>query len=206
MSQQELNAGDNLVFLFDVSYSMNEKDTPSVGVNRLDYSKEKAIGLVNQAVKYDPDGVDIGVFGKGARWVGKANGNNASDLIGPLKPTDGQTDTHAAIQLAYDLHVKAEHKQTFCFLVTDGEPSSRDAVKATLRGITPKLRDEHEFCVGILPVGDLDKNPSLKDFLAELDDTLDCKDKDGNPIDILDVTRLEEAEDLIQIASKALHD
>jgi Mg-chelatase subunit ChlD len=197
MSQQELNDGDQLVFLLDVSYSMNEKDTPS-GANRLDYSKEKAIGLVQQAVKYDPDGVDIGVFGKGARWIGKANGSNAGDLIGALKPTDGQTDTAAAIQLAYDLHVSAGHKQTFCFLVTDGEPSSREAVKSTIAAIAEKLRDEHEFAIGILSVGKID--PGLQSFLTELDDTLKAKH------DIVDVTALEEAEDLIHIASKALHD
>ena len=207
MSQQELDSGDNLMFLFDVSLSMNEKgDTPVPSKNRLDYSKEKAIALVNQAVKYDPDGVDVGVFGKKARWIGKCTAENAADLIGPLKPTDGQTDTHLAIQLAYDLHIKNNNKQTFCFLVTDGEPSDRDALRDTLRGITPKLRDEHEFAIGILPVGDLEKNPSLKKFLTELDDTLNCKDKDGNDIDILDVTHLDEAEDLIHIATKALHD
>lgn len=197
MSQQELNAGDNLIFFFDVSYSMGEKDTPS-GASRLDYSKEKAIALVNQAVKYDPDGVDIGVFGKGARFVGKANGNNGPDLIGGLRTTDGQTDTHLAIQAAYELHKSAGHKQTFCFLVTDGEPSDREAVKKTIAGIAEGLRDEHEFAIGILTVGKIDAG--LQSFLTELDDTLQAKH------DIVDVTALEEAEDLIHIATKALHD
>ncbi len=199
MSQLELNADDNIIFLVDVSYSMGETDTPT-GASRLDYSKEKGIGLVNQAVKYDPDGVDVGVFGKGARWIGKCTAENAADLIGPLKPTDGQTDTAAAIQLAFDRHRSEGYKQTFCFLVTDGEPSSRDAVRKTIAGIAEQLRDEHEFAIGILPVGDLSKNPSLQSFLTELDDTLKAKH------DIVDVTRLEDAEDLIHIASKALHD
>jgi Mg-chelatase subunit ChlD len=199
MSQQELNADDNLQFIFDVSYSMNEKDTPS-GATRLDYAKEKAIALANSAVKYDPDGVEIGVFGKGAKWIGKATAENAGDLIGNLKPTDGQTDTHLAIRLAYESHVANGNKQTFCFLVTDGEPSDRSAVRNEIAGIADKLKDEHEFCIGILSVGDLDKNPSLKAFLTELDDTLKAKH------DIVDVTALEEAEDLIQIATKALHD
>lgn len=197
MSQQELDTGDNLIFVFDVSYSMNEKDTPT-GANRLDYAKEKAIGLVNQAVKYDPDGVDIGLFGRGARWIGKCTAENAADLVGPLKPTDGQTDTHLAIQAAYDLHKNNGNKQTFCFLVTDGEPSNREAVKTTIAGIAEGLRDEHEFAIGILTVGKID--PGLSSFLTELDDTLKAK------FDIVDVTALEEAEDLIHIASKALHD
>lgn len=199
MSQQELDTGDNLQFIFDVSFSMNEKDTPT-GANRLDYAKEKAIGLANAAVKYDPDGVEIGVFGKGARWIGKATAENAGDLIGPLKPTDGQTDLHLAIRLGYESHVRNGNQQTFCFLVTDGEPSDRDAVRNEIAAITEKLRDEHEFAIGLLPVGDLEKNPSLKKFLTELDDTLKAK------FDIVDVTRLEDAEDLIQIATKALHD
>jgi uncharacterized protein with von Willebrand factor type A (vWA) domain len=205
MSQQELNQDDNLQFIFDVSYSMNENDTPSKA-SRLDYAKEKAIVLANSAVKYDPDGVEIGVFGKGARWIGKAVEQNAGDLIGSLKPTDGQTDTHLAIQLSYESHVKNGNKQTFCFLVTDGEPSSRDAVKDAIRGIALKLKDPHEWCLGILSVGDLAKNPSLKSFLVELDDDLKAKFADGTDADIVDVTALEEAEDLIQIATKALHD
>jgi uncharacterized protein with von Willebrand factor type A (vWA) domain len=205
MSQQELNKDDNLQFIFDISLSMNEKDTPS-GATRLEYSKEKAIALANQAVKYDPDGVEIGVFGKGARWIGKATAENAGDVIGPLKATDGQTDTHKAIELSYASHVNNGNKQTFCFLVTDGEPSDRDAVKNTIRGITQKLKDPHEWALGILSVGDLSKNPSLKSFLVELDDTLNAKFADGTEADVVDVTALEEAEDLIQIATKALHD
>lgn len=197
MSQLELNKGDNLAFIFDVSYSMQGKDTPTTA-SRLDFAKEKAIALVNQAVKYDPDGVDIGVFGKGARWIGKSTAENAGDLIGGLKPTDGQTDTHAAIQLAYDLHVKNGHQQTFLFLVTDGEPSDRDLVKKTIADIAEKLKDEHEFAIGILTVGQIEAG--LASFLTELDDTLKAK------FDIVDVTALEEAEDLIHIASKALHD
>lgn len=198
MSQQELDSGDNLIFVFDVSLSMRAKDTPLENANRLDYSKERAIALVNQAVKYDPDGVDVGIFGKGARWVGKCTAENAGDLIGPLQPTDGQTDTHKAIQLAYDLHVEKGHKQTFLFLVTDGEPSDRDAVRKTIAGIAEKLRDEHEFAIGLLTVGQIE--PSLQSFLTELDDTLKAKH------DIVDVTALEDAEDLIHIATKALHD
>lgn len=197
MSQMELNEGDNLVFLFDVSYSMGADDTPT-GANRLDFAKEKAIALVDQAVKYDPDGVDIGVFGKGARWVGKANGSNARDLIGALKPTDGQTDTHTAIALAHDLHKSAGHKQTFCFLVTDGEPSNRNAVRNAIAGIADGLKDQHEFAIGILTVGKIEAG--LESFLKELDDTLNAK------FDIVDVTALEEAEDLLHIATKALHD
>lgn len=197
MSNKELNTGDNLVFLFDVSYSMDENDTPT-GASRLNFSKEKAIALVNEAVKYDPDGVDIGVFGRGARWVGKANGNNASDLIGNVRTSDGQTDTHSAIALAHDLHKSAAHKQTFCFLVTDGEPSNRGAVRGVIQGIAEQLKDEHEFAIGILTVGKID--PGLADFLKELDDTLKAK------FDIVDVTALEDAQDLIEIASKALHD
>jgi Mg-chelatase subunit ChlD len=196
-STKELDSGDNLVFIFDVSYSMQADDTPT-GKNRLDYSKEKAIGLVIEAVKYDPDGVDVGIFGKGARWVGKATGANATDLIGPLKPSDGQTDTHAAIQLAYDLHVKNQHQQTFLFLVTDGEPSDRQKVRDTIAGIAEKLKDEHEFAIGFLTVGKID--PGLQSFLKELDDTLKAKH------DIVDVRALEEVEDLIQVATAALHD
>lgn len=202
MSEQfELDQGDNLFFLIDLSGSMQKNDTPT-GKSRLDYSKEKAIALADNAVKYDPDGVDIIGFGEGARFIGKLTGQNAESVIGPLKAIEGQTDTHEAIQLAYSTHKKNGYQQSFCFLVTDGAPTSMPALKETIINITNDIKDEHEFAIGFLLVGDpARRDPQLVQAMKDLDDNL----KDAK-YDIVDVKELAEVKDLIQIAAGALHD
>lgn len=193
----ELDKGDNLIFALDVSASMNRGDTPT-GASRIEYSKEKAITLANEASKFDEDGVDILTFGEHVRVIGKATGTNAGDLIGPLRATEGSTDTAGAISKAYGLHVTNGYKQTFLFLVTDGEPNSRSAVKDTIRDIASKVRDEHEFSIGFIIVGEPDAQ--LSAFLTELDDDLKAKH------DIVDVKRFSEVDSLVALAAGALHD
>jgi Mg-chelatase subunit ChlD len=193
----ELDKGDNLIFAIDVSASMNRGDTPT-GVSRIDYSKEKAITLANEAAKYDEDGVDIITFGERVRHIGKATGSNAGDLIGPLKATEGSTDTAGAIREAYKIHKSNGYKQTFLFLVTDGEPNSREAVKDEVRTIAAEIKDEHEFAIGLIIVGEPDSG--LLGFLTELDDNLKAK------LDIVDVKRFAEVDSLIGLAAGALHD
>lgn len=204
--QFELDKGDNLIFLIDVSASMQKSDTPT-GKSRIDYCKEKAISLADEASKYDEDGVDIITFGEKVKHIGKATGTNAGDLIGPLKALEGSTDTAGAIQAAYDIHKKNKYQQTFCFLVTDGAPNSKDEVRTVIRKIAKEIKDEHEFAIGFLIVGNpTNRDTALVSFLAEIDDTLKAVDKDGNPIDIVDVKELADVENLIQVAAGALHD
>jgi Mg-chelatase subunit ChlD len=193
----ELDKGDNLIFALDVSASMNRGDTPT-GQSRLDYSKEKAIALANEASKYDEDGVDILTFGERVKNIGKATGNNAGDLIGALRATEGSTDTAGAIRAAYEIHKKNSYKQTFLFLVTDGEPNSREDVKEAVRTIAAEVKDEHEFAIGLIIVGEPDSG--LSDFLKELDDNLKAK------LDIVDVKRFAEVDSLVALAAGALHD
>lgn len=197
--QFELDKGDNLIFLLDVSASMGQTDTPT-GATRIEYAKERAIALANEAAKYDEDGVDLITFGEKVKHIGKVTGTNAGDLIGPLKANEGSTNTAGAIQKAYDIHKSNKYQQTFCFLVTDGAPDSKDAVRDVIRNIASEIKDEHEFCIGFLIAGDLEKNPGLKAFLTELDDELKAKH------DIVDVKVLAEVESLIQVAAAALHD
>src|SRR3972149_7551148 len=99
--QLELDKGDNLIFLVAVAASMQKSDPPT-GKSRIDYCKEKAIALADEAAKFDEDGVDIITFGEKVKHIGKATGTNASDLIGPLKALEGSTDTAGAPH-------KAEH-------------------------------------------------------------------------------------------------
>lgn len=197
MSQLELNKGDNFIFGMDVSASMQTKDCPN-NTSRIDYLKEKVIVFANEASKWDEDGIDILTFGQKVTPHRNVTAEKASDIIGGLKANEGMTDTAGVIREAYKLHKDGKYAQTVLFLATDGEPSDRGAVKSAIIEISKDLKDEHEFAISFLTVGNID--PSLKAFLTALDDDL----KDA-AYDIVDVKALEEVDFMAAFAG-ALHD
>ena len=103
MSNLELNKGDNFIFLFDVSGSMSSSDTPS-GASRIDYLKEKLTALVEEAGKYDDDGIDLITFGHAVTAQPKLTPANAKSVIAALKANESATVTDKAIQKAWETH------------------------------------------------------------------------------------------------------
>lgn len=197
MSQLELNKGDNFIFAIDVSASMQATDTPT-GMQRIEYLKETVNTFIGEASKWDEDGVDIITFGHSIKAHKGVTAEKAKDIIAPLKANEGSTDTAGAIALAWLLHRDGGYKQTVLFLATDGEPNDQGAVLKGIAGITGELKDEHEFAVSFLTVGQ--RTPNLEAFLATLDDAVP-----GAKHDIVDVKKLEEV-DFIAAFSGALHD
>lgn len=187
-SNLELNKDDQFIFGIDVSGSMQERDAG--GLTRIEACKEAAISLIREASKWDEDGVDVLTFGHQIKHLGAITADKAEELIKPLKATEASTDTAGLIRKAYELHVaKASSDQTVLFIVTDGEPNDEAAVITEIRRIAKEQEAEKEvFSIGFLTVGNI--APSLQAFLTKLDDTLDAKDKNGNPIDIVDVKEL----------------
>lgn len=196
-SNLELDTGDNIIFGLDVSASMQATDTPT-GAQRIDYAKEKAIVLAQEASKYDADGIDLYAFGHQVTPYLNVTGDKAADVIGKLKANEGATQTHLLIQEAYKRHKASGSAQTVLMIVTDGQPSDPAAVKSAIVGITKELKDEHEFAISILTVGKPDQ--ALSAFLTSLDDDLK-----GAAHDIVDVKQLEEV-DFVSAFSGALHD
>jgi Mg-chelatase subunit ChlD len=187
-SNLELNRGDQFIFGVDVSASMQTKDVG--GTSRIEALKEQVIAFIGEASKYDPDGVDVITFGQKITHLGALTAEQAKDAITPLKANEAMTDTAGLIRKAWTLHQdKKSEDQTVLFIATDGEPSDQDAVKTELRAIAKQQTADNEvFSVSFLTVGVL--SPSLSAFLTELDDTLNAKDKNGEPIDIVDVKAL----------------
>ena len=195
MSNLELNKGDNFIFLFDVSGSMSATDTPS-GATRIDYLKEKLRTFVEEAGKYDDDGIDLITFGHAVTVKPKLTPANAGSVIAALQANESATATDKAIAKAYEMHKAGGYEQTVVFVATDGAPSDKNAVKEVIRGIAAELKDEHAFALSFLLVG---KDQGIRAFTKELDDDLKAKH------DIVDVKELDEV-DFIGAFAGALHD
>lgn len=181
MSQLELNKGDNFIFAVDVSGSMGTRDCPG-GAARIDYLKENVITFAKEASKWDEDGIDVLTFGHQITPFPKVTAEKAEALISGFKASEASTDTAGAIREAYKLHKAGGYAQTVLFLATDGAPNDKNAVKDAIRTIASELKDEHEFAISILTVGEIDS--ALGAFLTELDDDLKAKH------DIVDVKKL----------------
>lgn len=197
-NQLELNKGDNFIFAIDVSRSMGTTDCPG-GLSRIDSLKEAVRVFIGEAGKYDDDGIDVLTFGATVKHVGKGvTPANAADIITPLQANESATDTASVIRKAYDLHVGGKYEQTVLFIATDGEPSDESAVFKTIADITQRVKEEHEFNISFLTVGE--RTVHLEQFLTKLDDDLP-----GAKYDIVDVKKLSDV-NFLEAFDGALHD
>lgn len=186
MSNLELNKGDNFIFGVDVSGSMCATDCPG-GMSRIEYLKEKVILFATEAAKWDEDGIDVITFGQAITTYPGITADKAQDVISKLTAKEGLTDTAGLIKAAYAKHKQDGKEQTVLFVATDGSPSDREAVKKAIIEITNDVKDEREFNISFLTVGQIDSG--LQAFLTGLDDDLT-----GAKYDIVDVKALEEVD------------
>lgn len=195
MSQLELNQGDDFIFAIDVSGSMSTADTPT-GQSRYDFAKEKTIAFCKIADQYDTDGISIYRFG---HQITKFKDITADkiDAVFAGGPNEMSTDTAGVIRAAYAEHIEAKNEQTFLIIVTDGQPADANAVRKAIVDITNAVKDEKEFRISFLQVG---QDVGAAKFLQELDDNLR-----GAKYDIVDTKRLEDV-DFIGAVAGALND
>lgn len=202
-SNYELDQGDQFIFGIDVSGSMQTADV--AGKSRIEALKETVITFIGEASKYDPDGVDVITFGEKITHLGALTAEAAATAINKLRANESFTDTAGLIRKAYELFTaKKSEDNTVLFIATDGSPSDQASVKTELRRIA-KLQDagNENFSVSFLTVGVIDSK--LEEFLTGLDDDLKAVDKNGNPIDIVDVKALADV-DFIAAFSGAIND
>jgi len=196
-SNYELNKGDNFVICIDVSGSMQTKDLEG-DISRIEGLKEKVVTFAHEASKYDPDGIDVITFGRKTVLHPNVAASNAASIISSLKADESMTDTAAALRMAWGRHLAYKDgggkDQTVCFIATDGDPTDRGAVIDDLKYIASQQDSVagREFAVSFLTVGEI--STELADFLKLLDDDLNAKDKNGLPIDIVDVKALSEVD------------
>jgi Mg-chelatase subunit ChlD len=191
----ELNAGDDFIFLLDVSASMGATDTPT-GQSRYDFAKEKALSFANEAAKIDTDGISVYRFGQNVTKFSDITPDKIESAFAG-GPNEMTTKTAEAIQAAYEEHIAMKNEQTFVLVVTDGAPADLQKLKDVIINITNNIKDEHEFAIQFLQVGN---DTAATAFLKELDDNLK-----GAKYDIVDTKRLEDV-DFMSAVAGALHD
>lgn len=195
----ELNKGDDFIIGLDISGSMGSTDCPG-GLSRLQYSLEQFGTFVKEASKWDTDGVSLYAFGINVHAYPDVAADKLDEVISQItsKGTEGATMTHLVIQKAYEEHKTRNNEQTVLMLFTDGEPSDMDAVFKVIADITQNVKDEREFNIAFITVGQ--RSPNLQAFLTKLDDALP-----GAKYDIVDVKTLEEV-DFYRAFDGALND
>lgn len=194
----ELNKGDQFIIGLDISGSMGSTDTPG-SMSRYLYSLETLKTFVREAAKWDPDGVSFYLFGAKLQAFRDLKPEEIDSKLKGIK-LEGATMTHLAIDAAYAEHKDKKNEQTFFMLFTDGEPSDPDAVRQSIIKITNDVKDEKEFRIAFITVGN--RSPELDAWLTALDDTLT---QSGAKYDIVDVKKLEDV-DFMAAVDGALND
>lgn len=195
----ELNKGDDFIVALDISGSMQANDCPG-GMSRTAYSLEQFKTFATEAAKWDTDGVSVYGFGVEVHQFTDVAEGNLEATIQKVKslPYEGATMTHKVIEAAYAEHKKQNNEQTVLLLFTDGEPSDQTAVFSTIAKITNEVKDEREFNISFITVGQ--RSSSLDQFLTKLDDAIP-----GAKYDVVDVKKLEEV-DFYKAFDGALND
>lgn len=194
----ELNKGDQFIIGLDISGSMQTTDCPG-SLSRFQYTLETCKMFVREANKWDPDGISFYPFGAKVQAFRDMQPDDIDKKIANLK-FEGATMTHLAIKEAYKEHKDKKNEQTFFMLFTDGEPSDPEAVKQAIIDITKDVKDEKEFRIAFLTVGN--RSPGLDQYLIDLDDNLKSN---GAKYDIVDVKRVEDV-DFMAAVDGALND
>lgn len=184
----ELNKGDDFIIGVDVSGSMQATDCPG-GVSRIKYAAENFRTFAKEASKYDTDGVSLYAFGAKVTSFPDVAADKIDATVDKLLdlPLEGMTRTDQVIAAAYSEHKARNNEQTVLMLFTDGAPSDPDAVLKVIADITNEVKDEREFNVAFITVGE--RPADLQAFLAKLDDAIP-----GAKYDIVDVKKLEEVD------------
>lgn len=182
----ELNKGDQFIVALDISGSMQARDCPG-NASRFSYVMETMKVFIAEAAQWDPDGVSFYAFNNSVQqFQDVASVEELNKTIGALRPGGG-TATHLAIAAAYKEHKDKGSEQTFLLLFTDGEPTDRQAVKQAIVDITSDVKDEKEFRISILTVGE--RTAELSAWLSDLDDHLT-----EARYDIVDIEKLEDVD------------
>lgn len=165
--------------LVDKSTSMSEPVKVGSTLSRWQEAQEATVGLARFAEGFDDDGISVVMFANNTQLFD--NITSGGDLVKKLftdNQPNGGTDTAKALLSVTDAYFKrkaanaSETKPMVIFIVTDGEPNSKDELQKAIEGIANKVDNANEIRINFIQVGD---NAEAKKYLHHLDSELTCK-------------------------------
>lgn len=157
---------------------MNEPVKAGSSTTRWQEAQEATIGLARFAEQYDDDGISVTFFAN--KTDKHENVVSGGDLVKKLftdKQPNGGTDTALMIQEICGDWLKrkaasAETKPLILFVVTDGEPNSKDDLQKAIEEVANKVSGVDDIRINFIQVGD---NKDAAAYLHHLDTELTCK-------------------------------
>jgi uncharacterized protein with von Willebrand factor type A (vWA) domain len=192
MNTEDLKKYDFIV-LVDKSGSMSETDCPG-GKSRWDYAQENVLAIARECMKYDSNGITVGVFNnKHKLYENVTDGNDMLKKIFQENSPGGGTDTAGAVKFVIDEYLdtrgKTGSKPIVCIVITDGIPEDEPALVKVIVDATKKIDTREEIGLEFVQIG---KDEHAKAFLHRLDDNLT---KEGAKLDIVNATTCDDLGD-----------
>lgn len=208
MSNAKLN-GLDIEFILDMSGSMGNRDCAGGKKTRWEYGQETGIALAKAAEPYDADGITVSVFNHTNQTFESVRAQLVAAAFKKFSP-GGTTNTadilEKRLNAYFDRKEKAKGKPggwlskavpateppkpLLLFVMTDGTPDDKNAVKKVIIAATKKMDKDEEIAIQFVQVGN---DPGATAFLKELDDDLE---KQGAKFDIVDTLPIDEVENL----------
>lgn len=196
MSQTTANNVDlskyDFELLIDKSGSMSTEDCPG-NKSRWDWAKEQTLNVARTMHKYDSDGIVVTFFAGNYKTYENVTPDKVEQLFKENSP-NGSTDTAAALESrlgAYRNRANAgTAKPVILAVITDGEPTDRQAVRNTIINHTKWMNDDNQTGISFMQVG---KDNAAQAFLTELDDKLEGE---GAKFDIVDCKSFDQLENM----------
>lgn len=196
----------SVAFAVDISASMMTRDVR--GMTRFQAIQEGAMALASKMCSIGLEGLDLYVFGRGARMVASKVGPEQVGDIFSRMSLESRTDTHELIARVNEDRDRT--KNTLLIIATDGAPSdtdkTRDAILQAAATCNPSKRDPKDtddFKILFYQIG---SDWAATQFLRELDD--DLVKRYGARFDIVDAKTVDEIDgkDPFEVAMEALED
>lgn len=204
MTKDDLKKRD-FILLVDKSTSMNEKDGTSK--TRWERAQEQTIGLAQECIKFDSNGITVGFFAGDVKLYDNVDGGDEvmKKIFGENEP-NGSTDTAKALDKVLQAYLAtrgtANCKPITVLVVTDGAATDEPALVKCIVNAANAIDSDEEIGISFLQIG---TDQHAHDFLKRLDDNLV---KEGAKFDIVDTKTFAEMENmtLVDVLMEAVTD
>lgn len=176
-------------------------------MTRWQSAAEGAVALASKAAQFDPDGLDIILFGSKVTQISDVTADKVGDIFKEYDPM-GTTNLTGALEVFFSGYFerkttgKAKENGEIAIFITDGSPDDKVSAAKVIIEATKKLDKAEEVGLTFIQVGD---DAGATSFLKYLDDDLAML---GAKYDIVDTIKMADCEDkpLVQVLLDALED